>query len=202
MASPPAIAASSHRDARPRACSCRRPSCPVAWSTGQSAATAPLAHAGRCQGAAHRAARYRPCVIEWPRCRSWTREASGQPVVHARRWEEASPLVGRQVDLPRWCAQLESTTAPRSEKAWLAGLFQCARMDSNHHGEISPQGPQPCASTNSATGAEWASIALATGGEGGSAERNLHPSCGGATVRTHVRFRPQSNRSGSPETWI
>src|SRR5258708_5895122 len=36
---------------------------------------------------------------------------------------------------------------------------QCARMDSNHHGEISPQGPQPCASTNSATSAECASIA-------------------------------------------
>src|ERR1700732_3757736 len=36
---------------------------------------------------------------------------------------------------------------------------KCARVDSNHHGEISPQGPQPCASTNSATGAEVASIA-------------------------------------------
>ena len=34
-----------------------------------------------------------------------------------------------------------------------AGLFQCAEEDSNLHGEISPQGPQPCASTNSATGA-------------------------------------------------
>ncbi len=30
---------------------------------------------------------------------------------------------------------------------------RCARVDSNHHGENSPQGPQPCASTNSATGA-------------------------------------------------
>ena len=37
----------------------------------------------------------------------------------------------------------------------------CARVDSNHHGEISPQGPQPCASTNSATGAGAPSIAPA-----------------------------------------
>src|ERR1700676_3884856 len=40
-----------------------------------------------------------------------------------------------------------------------AGPFRCAREDSNLHGELSPQGPQPCASTNSATGAEGASIA-------------------------------------------
>jgi hypothetical protein len=40
-----------------------------------------------------------------------------------------------------------------------AGIFLCAQVDSNHHGEISPQGPQPCASTNSAMGAEGASIA-------------------------------------------
>ena len=33
------------------------------------------------------------------------------------------------------------------------GLSQCAREDSNLHGPYSPQGPQPCASTNSATGA-------------------------------------------------
>src|ERR1700694_5828974 len=31
--------------------------------------------------------------------------------------------------------------------------LQCAREDSNLHGPYSPQGPQPCASTNSATGA-------------------------------------------------
>ncbi len=52
------------------------------------------------------------------------------------------------------------TIAPRPtrgrlnyEKPRFAGLFVCARVDSNHHGEQSPQGPQPCASTNSATGA-------------------------------------------------
>ena len=33
--------------------------------------------------------------------------------------------------------------------------------------KISPQGPQPCASTNSATGAEWASIAPAARGRRG-----------------------------------
>ncbi len=58
------------------------------------------------------------------------------------------------------------TIAPRpprdpidDEKPRFAGLFVCARVDSNHHGEKSPQGPQPCASTNSATGAGGASIA-------------------------------------------
>ena len=47
---------------------------------------------------------------------------------------------------------------PTSQQA-----FSCARVDSNHHGENSPQGPQPCASTNSATSAEWASIASGYG---------------------------------------
>jgi repressor LexA len=49
-----------------------------------------------------------------------------------------------------------------SKKARLAGPFRCAREDSNLHGPFSPQGPQPCASTNSATGAERASIARAS----------------------------------------
>jgi hypothetical protein len=40
------------------------------------------------------------------------------------------------------------------------GFLQCAREDSNLHGPFSPQGPQPCASTNSATGAWAASIDL------------------------------------------
>ena len=42
---------------------------------------------------------------------------------------------------------------PNIKKPRCAGLFQCAREDSNLHGPYSPQGPQPCASTNSATGA-------------------------------------------------
>jgi hypothetical protein len=33
------------------------------------------------------------------------------------------------------------------------GFLRCAREDSNLHGPYGPQGPQPCASTNSATGA-------------------------------------------------
>ena len=59
------------------------------------------------------------------------------------------------------------------KKAPLAGLFQCAREDSNLHGPISPQGPQPCASTNSATGAWAASISRRSG-------RSLSPSVGRA----------------------
>jgi hypothetical protein len=31
------------------------------------------------------------------------------------------------------------------EKPRFTGLFACARVDSNHHGEISPKGPQPWA---------------------------------------------------------
>lgn len=56
---------------------------------------------------------------------------------------------------------------------------KCARVDSNHHGPNGPQGPQPCASTNSATGAgtgrsigasnaspvEWVFAADRAGGE-------------------------------------
>src|SRR5262245_41152492 len=38
--------------------------------------------------------------------------------------------------------------APQSQ-----GFRQCAEEDSNLHGTYIPQGPQPCASTNSATGA-------------------------------------------------
>src|ERR1700722_2941387 len=97
----------------------------------------------------------------------------------------------------------------------------CARVDSNHHGENSPQGPQPCASTNSATSAEWASIALGSSpasapearlgrasvrarSSGRAVEsapdaaavcRALHPSTAGATVRTRVRFRQHFPRT-------
>ncbi len=57
--------------------------------------------------------------------------------------------------------------------------IQCARVDSNHHGENSPQGPQPCASTNSATSAEQASIAPG---------RHLRMALviGGACIRPHA----------------
>src|SRR5271157_3744427 len=89
-------------------------------------------------------------------------------------------------------APLRSTKKPRS-----AGLFRCARVDSNHHGEISPQGPQPCASTNSATGAEEASIASGATAALGVGGVFLHPSRGGARVRTHVRCRHQSTLTGS-----
>src|ERR1700724_2084825 len=87
-----------------------------------------------------------------------------------------------------------------SSKVRSVGLSQCAREDSNLHGELSPQGPQPCASTNSATGAEGASIAPAEpathGGRieetpgrapgGGTPVDALYPSTLGATVRTRV----------------
>src|SRR5438309_11884048 len=40
---------------------------------------------------------------------------------------------------------------------------QCAGEDLNHHGALTPQGPQPCASTNSATSARPPSIARTRG---------------------------------------
>ena len=40
-----------------------------------------------------------------------------------------------------------------SGKSHALRAVSCAREDSNLHGPYSPQGPQPCASTNSATGA-------------------------------------------------
>src|SRR5437588_9785052 len=58
----------------------------------------------------------------------------------------------------------QTTSRPSSsqniQKPRSARLSQCAREDSNLHGPFSPQGPQPCASTNSATGAWAASISV------------------------------------------
>jgi hypothetical protein len=57
-----------------------------------------------------------------------------------------------------------ATTGGGHEKSpAVRGFPQCAREDSNLHGPFSPQGPQPCASTNSATGAWAASITPAAG---------------------------------------
>ncbi len=47
----------------------------------------------------------------------------------------------------------EGAEAVRRENPPGAGGFKCAREDLNLHGPYGPQGPQPCASTNSATGA-------------------------------------------------
>jgi hypothetical protein len=48
----------------------------------------------------------------------------------------------------------QATMAPGSGATVLnLSIKRCAEEDSNLHGGIPPQGPQPCASTNSATGA-------------------------------------------------
>jgi hypothetical protein len=83
-----------------------------------------------------------------------------------------------------------SSTRPRNiKKPRVAGLSQCAREDSNLHGSCLPQGPQPCASTNSATGARARQYrpgsdgrCRARGRAGGCAVAILSPSVGGATV--------------------
>jgi hypothetical protein len=52
--------------------------------------------------------------------------------------------------------------SPENEQSpAFAGLFPCAEEDSNLHGPYSPQGPQPCASTNSATGAGGTAVSAA-----------------------------------------
>src|SRR3954451_11006773 len=77
-----------------------------------------------------------------------------------------SPVVVRAVVAePVWGANVGGTaTKRRSEARRLSGprttkapreqgFRKCAEEDSNLHGAIAPQGPQPCASTNPATGA-------------------------------------------------
>ena len=56
-------------------------------------------------------------------------------------WQEHVPAADGRND----CLQAKSPA--------VRGFLRCAREDSNLHGPYSPQGPQPCASTNSATGA-------------------------------------------------
>src|SRR6476646_6923336 len=81
----------------------------------------------------------------------------------------------------------------RHEKSpGMRGFSKCAREDSNLHGPYSPQGPQPCASTNSATGA-WAAQYIRGGchggeparraaGRGGASGAGLSPSRGRASL--------------------
>ena len=55
---------------------------------------------------------------------------------------------------PRDCPSGGPSHGPGHAKApQMRGFRSCAEEDSNLHGGIPPQGPQPCASTNSATGA-------------------------------------------------
>ena len=49
--------------------------------------------------------------------------------------------------------RLASTGPMQTKTPHLRGFLRCAREDLNLHGPYGPQGPQPCASTNSATGA-------------------------------------------------
>jgi hypothetical protein len=80
------------------------------------------------------------------RFRAHTHEAFFEVKWFVKGWgnnrDAKSRLAGRTQDLPR-----------PTRKAPMKGAFSCAREDSNFHGPFGPQGPQPCASTNSATGA-------------------------------------------------
>src|SRR3954447_23248041 len=67
------------------------------------------------------------------------------------------PAPARGQLLPKCCQPVRTerpraTSQKRETRSW-SGLRECAQGDSNSHGGNPPQGPQPCASTNSATGA-------------------------------------------------
>ena len=86
---------------------------------------------------------------------------SGSPI-GAQMGHIACPMFSTHV--LTYCAPNQPEVQPRSKEKprILRGLLSCAEEDSNLHGRILPQGPQPCASTNSATGAGGvASIATA-----------------------------------------
>src|SRR4029079_3207336 len=91
-----------------------------------------------------------------------------------------SVLIG--VLLPSFVPTLPELRSPAGEPTvtnWRSKRL-CAGEDLNLHGPYSPQGPQPCASTNSATGAWGAEYSPA-----------LIPSSGRASLRPHVRSRPR-----------
>src|SRR5204863_3555567 len=79
-----------------------------------------------------------------------------QPPGAAARARGTGALVSHEVgELEKRATLLGTHGIPRSvTKPWhYQGFPRCAEEDSNLHGGIPPQGPQPCASTNSATGA-------------------------------------------------
>jgi Phage integrase family len=78
--------------------------------------------------------------------RGYLRDAAGR--VEAAVWS-----VTRRDHGPRGGPRL--VRARNDKNPAITGFSECAREDLNLHGPYGPQGPQPCASTNSATGA-WA----------------------------------------------
>jgi hypothetical protein len=76
--------------------------------------------------------------------------AAGSGCAHARDSAlRGRPAIGARIDF--------NLPVPSREGLSPAPLFpnRCARMDSNHHGEISPQGPQPhSASVDTLTGVQ------------------------------------------------
>ena len=84
-----------------------------------------------------------------PRLARPARSVASERLALRARWRNALGGLGA-VAAPR---RRTASGASKHQKSRCAGLSQCAREDSNLHGPYSPQGPQPCASTNSATGA-------------------------------------------------
>jgi hypothetical protein len=67
-------------------------------------------------------------------------------------WRSSQPCKRIRDEVPTGCCHGVATGRPRratrripdAPKPRPCRASRCARMDSNHHGEISPQGPQPC----------------------------------------------------------
>src|SRR5215212_1361731 len=90
--------------------------------------------------------------------RSYVRGHWGPP--KSRRATRAVPMADRlagELDghykASSYKADDDLVSTPTNAKPRHCGASQCAREDSNLHGPYGPQGPQPCASTSSATGA-------------------------------------------------
>jgi hypothetical protein len=122
--------------------------------------------------------------------------------VERLNWTPADPLDGADTAgaLPRLLPRTPSLPAEalcKNKSPAICGAFSCAEEDSNLHGPYSPQGPQPCASTNSATGAGG----LATGVAGRrSIAPRLIPSGPPATFTEHM-FVPLSEDRPGARSW-
>jgi hypothetical protein len=118
----------------------------------------------------------------------------------------------RQIVWPcHWHKTEQSSAAPtptgvNAGKPWLPGLSVCARVDSNHHPVYTGQGPQPCASTNSATGAEgrvYPRDPLAAGDRIVSALASVHShrySANTCSLQVEIHPDTEASKHGSDQT--
>ena len=90
----------------------------------------------------------------------------------------------------RACSRADERVSGTQKPLHMQGLRACAEEDSNLHGGIPPQGPQPCASTNSATGAGLAQYRrlIPSAGPGSLCEQMFAPSISSTRVKELTRW--------------